>query len=67
MEVTFLEKSSSLLVGQFGRLEMGSFFHNKVASLMEWRAALKEDLGLVCIKAKKSIADPVSMWRESNL
>jgi hypothetical protein len=34
---------------------------------MEWRAALKENLGLVCIKAKKSIADPVSMWRESNL
>jgi hypothetical protein len=42
-------------------------FYNKATSLMEWRAALKEDLGLVCIKAKKNIADPLSIWRESSL
>ena len=45
----------------------GIIFYNKTASLMEWSAALKEDLGLVFIKAKKSIADPLSIWRESSL
>jgi hypothetical protein len=45
----------------------GIIFDNRPASLVEWRAALKEDLSLVCIKAKKRIDDPLTIWRESNL
>ena len=45
----------------------GFIFDNKATSLADWRAALKEDLGLVCIKAKKSISEPLNLWRENQL
>lgn len=45
----------------------GIIFDNIPASLVAWKAALKGDLSLVCIKAKKSIADPLTVWRESCL
>lgn len=45
----------------------GIVFDNQAATLLAWRAALKEDFGQVCIKAKKSIADPLFIWKENQL
>jgi len=35
----------------------GIIFDNQTATLLEWRASLKEELGQIYIKAKKSISD----------
>jgi hypothetical protein len=45
----------------------GIIFDHRATSLAEWKVALKEELGLVCIKAKKRIADPLTLWRDSCL
>jgi hypothetical protein len=43
------------------------FFYHKSTSVQDWKNTLKEDLSLVCIKAKKSIADPLKIWCENSL
>ena len=45
----------------------GIIFDNQTATLLEWRASLKEELGQICIKAKKSISDPLFVWKENHL
>jgi hypothetical protein len=45
----------------------GIIFDNKACSLADWKAALKVELGLVCIKAKKSISEPLDLWRERTI
>jgi hypothetical protein len=40
----------------------GTIFDNKACLLADWK-----ELGLVCTKAKKSISDPLSLWRENHL
>jgi hypothetical protein len=40
----------------------GIIFDNQAVTLLDWRAALKEELGHVCIKARKSISDPLFIW-----
>lgn len=45
----------------------GVIFDNKAATLLNWRADLKMEIGLVCIKAKRSIANPLLVWRDSCL
>ena len=36
-------------------------------SLLQWRLPLKEELSLVCIKAKSRIAGPLKSWCENKL
>jgi len=45
----------------------GIIFDNQTATLLEWRASLKEELGQICIKAKKSIYDLLFVWKENHL
>jgi len=46
----------------YREIKNGISFDSKPASLLDWRTSLKEDLGLVCIKAKKKIADPLCLF-----
>jgi len=43
----------------------GIIFDNQTATLLEWRASLKEELGQICIKPKKCIADALFVWKEN--
>ena len=45
----------------------GVIFDAKSFNLNSWRAAFKEELGLVCIKAKQKIRDPLVRWCENSL
>lgn len=45
----------------------GIIFDNKATSPRVWKIHLKEELGLVCIKAKKRIAEPLKIWCENRL
>jgi hypothetical protein len=43
----------------------GVIFDAKAHNLNQWRRDFNEELGLVCIKAKKSISDALSRWCEN--
>ena len=43
----------------------GIIFDNQTATLLKWRESLKEELGQICIKAKKSISDPCLYGRRT--
>jgi hypothetical protein len=45
----------------------GIIFDSKATSLVDWKILLKEELGLVCIKAKTRIAEPLKGWCGSTL
>jgi hypothetical protein len=49
------------------KVRNGVIFDNKAASITEWKILLKEELGLVCLKAKRRIADPLKLWCENRL
>jgi len=49
------------------KVRNGVMFDNKAASLTEWKILMKEELGLVCLKAKQRTADPLKLWCESRL
>jgi len=49
------------------KVRNGVTFDNKAVSLTEWKILLKEELGLVCIKAKQRIADSLKVWCENRL
>jgi hypothetical protein len=40
-------------------------FDNGQVNTVDWKHRFREELGLVCIKAKKRIQEPLSLWRES--
>ena len=41
--------------------------NGSVPPLADWKTLLKEELGLVCIKTKTRIAEPLKGWCESTL
>jgi hypothetical protein len=45
----------------------GVIFDNGQINLNLWKRKFKDELGLVCIKAKASRQTPLSMWRDSYL
>jgi hypothetical protein len=46
------------------KLRNNIIFDNGNCSLSSWKHIFKEELGLVCIKAKQAIKAPLSLWRE---
>jgi hypothetical protein len=40
-------------------------FDNGNCNLSTWKRLFKEELGLVCIKAKAATKGPLSLWRDS--
>lgn len=56
--------TEQLILAEYSKC-MGSFFYNKANTLASWDIAFKDELGLVCIKAKHSMAAPLSLWREN--
>lgn len=43
----------------------GVIFYAKSFNLNQWKRAFRDELGLVCIKAKKKIAVALSVWHEN--
>jgi len=47
------------------KLRNSIIFYNETCSLSIWKRLFKEELGLVCIKAKEATKGPLSLWRDS--
>jgi hypothetical protein len=60
-----LEKSSLQPAGSFGQQETKVIFDKGQIDINIWRREFKEELGLVCIKAKPSRQTPLNLWRDS--
>jgi hypothetical protein len=45
----------------------GIIFYNGSCNLSLWKRHFKEELGLVCIKAKEASKGPLSLWQHSFL
>ena len=43
------------------KVRNGIIFYNKALYLVEWKLVLKEDLSLICIKAKRRVAEPLKI------